>query len=163
MSSYYFAMIGTRDNPLYEAEFSSFKNASSSSASPGSTSSVIAGASQQLPGKSQFTASTKELLPFIANASLDIIEEQMWSTQVLNLGKIDQFYGINISAYLTQGSIKFVLCYDSNKDENSIRQFFQDVNELYVKILMNPFYNVNDAILVPEFDYKVKLLAKKYL
>lgn len=87
----------------------------------------------------------------------------MWSTQVLNLGKIDQFYGINISAYLTQGSIKFVLCYDSNKDENSIRQFFQDVNELYVKILMNPFYNVNDAILVPEFDYKVKLLAKKYL
>ena len=160
-------MIGTKDNPLYEAEFSSFKNAASSStatSSPVSSTSVLPGTSQQqLPGKSQFTASTKELLPFIANASLDLIEEQMWSTQVLNLGKIDQFYGINISAYLTQGSIKFVLLYDSNKDENSIRQFFQDVNEVYVKVLLNPFYNVNDAILAPEFDYKVKLLAKKYL
>ncbi|CCE40937.1 Sedlin, N-terminal conserved region family protein [Candida parapsilosis] len=148
---------------MYEAEFSSFKHGFSSAAAPASAPSVITGTSQQLPGKSQFTTSTKELLPFIANASLDIIEEQMWSTQALNLGKIDQFYGIFISAYLTQGSIKFVLCYDSNKDENSIRQFFQDVNELYVKILMNPFYNVNDAILAPEFDYKVKLLAKKYL
>jgi len=32
-----------------------------------------------------------------------------------------------------------------------------------VKCLLNPFYSVNDAILSPEFDLKVKLLARKYL
>ncbi|KAI3405342.1 TRS20 [Candida oxycetoniae] len=168
MSSYYFAIIGTRDNPLYEVEFSSFKNATST-LTPSSSSSLVGtspinnSGGAHIPGRSQFTPPTKEILPFIAHSSLDLIEDQMWSSQALNLGKIDQFYGISISAYLTQGNIKFILCYDSSKEENTIKQFFQDVNDLYVKTLMNPFYNVNDAIISPDFDYKIKLVAKKYL
>lgn len=176
--SYYFTIIGTRDNPLYEVELLSFKNASNlasttsmSSAAASASTSITAGvasAAQEgsegfVPGRSQFTQSTRELLPFIANSSIDLIEDQMWSNSMLNLGKIDQFYGISISAYLTQGQIKFILCYDSNKEEISIKQFFQDVNDLYVKTLMNPFYKVNDAIISPDFDFKVKLIAKKYL
>ncbi|CAK9438784.1 uncharacterized protein LODBEIA_P30080 [Lodderomyces beijingensis] len=187
MSSYYLAIVGTRENPLYEVEFSSFKSSTSSTISSSSTSVSSSITSQAMPssnavshnvnnssgsinkepvhvpGKSQFPPSTKELLPFIASSSLDVIEDQQWSTQLLNLGKIDQFYGISISAYITQGNIKFILCYDSNKEENSIRQFFQDINDLYVKALMNPFYNVNDAMVSPDFDLKVKLIAKKYL
>ncbi|CAI5757667.1 unnamed protein product [Candida verbasci] len=151
-NSYYFTIIGTKDNPLYELEFSSFKNIPTTLPS------------NYIPGKSQFSQSTKELLPFIANSSLDIIEDLQFSTNLLNLGKIDQFYGLNINGYITQGSIKFIICYDSTKDEsNSIKQFFQEINELYSKVLLNPFYNVNDAIISPDFDLKVKQLARKYL
>ena len=106
--------------------------------------------------------STKELLPFIANSSLDLIDDQAFTTNVLNLGKIDQFYGLSINAYVLQSQVKFILCYNS-KEESTIKQFFQEVNELYTKCLMNPFYNVDDAIVSPDFDLKIKQLARKYL
>lgn len=157
MSSYYFTIIGTQDNPIYEVEFSSFKNIPSSTTT-----------APYVPGKSQFQPSIKELLPFIANSSLDLIEESQWSSTPLHLGKVDSFYGLLVNAFLTQGNIKLILCYDGNvsgskSEENSIKQFFIEINELYVKNLLNPFYSVNDPIISPEFDLKVKLLAKKYL
>lgn len=158
MSSYYFTIIGTRDNPLYELEFSSFKSTSSS----------------QTPGCPNFSPNLKEILPFITNSSLDIIEDVQWTTNQFNLGKIDSFYGLQINAFITQGNIKLVLCHDlttgsggsgllAKSDENSIRQFFMEANEIYVKCLLNPFYSVNDAIISPEFDVKMKMLARKYL
>ena len=148
-SSYYFSIIGTKDNPLYELEFSSFKSANIST-------------TDNVPGKSQFPNQRKELLPFIANSSLDLIDDQAFTTNVLNLGKIDQFYGLSINAYVLQSQVKFILCYNS-KEESTIKQFFQEVNELYTKCLMNPFYNVDDAIVSPDFDLKIKQLARKYL
>lgn len=157
MSSYYFSIIGTKDNPVYEVEFSSFKNIPTTNTS-----------GPYVPGKAQFQPSIKELLPFIANSSLDLIEETQWSSNQVYLGKVDSFYGLLVNAFLTQGNIKLILCYDGNysgskSEENSIKQFFNEVNELYVKNLLNPFYSVNDPIISPEFDLKVKLLAKKYL
>ena len=103
MSSYYFTIIGTRDNPLYELEFSSFKTAVSSSTS-----------TNNIPGRSNFPTSVKEILPFISNSSLDLIEDIQWSTNQFSLGKIDSFYGLLINAFITQGNIKFLLCYDLN-------------------------------------------------
>lgn len=154
MSSYYFTIIGTRDNPLYELEFSSFKNPTS-----------------QVAGEPHFSPQVKELLPFISNSSLDLIEDAQWLTSNFNLGKVDYFYGLSVNGFVTQGSIKFVLCYDSNgsagegiskHDDNSIKQFFSEAYDLYVKALLNPFYAVNDPLVSPDFDYRVKTLARKY-
>lgn len=158
MSSFYFTIIGTRDNPLYELEFSSFKGTASSQ-------------SPNVPGKSNFLSSVKEILPFISNSSLDLIEDLQWSTNQFYLGKVDTFYGLFVNAFVTQGNIKFVLCYDMNNqvntsllkyDDNSIKQFFIEANELYIKCLINPFYSVNDAITSPDFDLRLKLIARKY-
>lgn len=169
MTSYYFAIIGTNDTPLYELEFSSFKLAHLNQ--------------NHIPGKSQFAGNIKELLPFVTHASLDLIEDNQWVNNQFNLGKIDGFYGLLVNAFVTQGNIKFIMCYDGSSsanlapntaasttasnsgkyDENSLKQFFMEANELYVKCLMNPFYTVNDPITSPEFDLKIKLLARKYL
>lgn len=162
MSSYYFAIIGTRDNPIYELEFSSFK---------------LSGKS--VPGQSQFAPKVKELLPFITNSSLDLIEDAQWLTGNFNLGRVDSFYGLQINAFITQGNIKFVLCYDSpgtsggmesiisgggsKHDETVIKQFFVESYDYYVKALLNPFYSVNDPLVSPDFDYRIKSLARKYL
>lgn len=161
MASYYFTIIGTKDSPIYELEFSSFKSSNFSSTST----------SSWVPGRSQFSPSIREMVPFIANSSLDMIEDLQWSTNQFNLGKIDSFYGLLVSGYVSQGNIKFILCYDNNAnssqllklDENSIKQFFIETHDLYTKCLLNPFYNVNDPIISPDFDLKVKLLTKKYL
>lgn len=156
MSSYYFTIIGTSDNPLYELEFSSFKT------------------STGIPGQAQFLPKVKELLPFITNLSLDLIEDAQWSGSNFHLGKIDSFYGLQVSAFITQGSIKFVLCQDAGKetlgftgagrhDESGIKLFFFEVYDLYVKAMLNPFYAVNDPLVSPDFDYRVKTLVRKYL
>ncbi|SGZ48916.1 CIC11C00000000030 [Sungouiella intermedia] len=157
MSSYYFAIIGTRDNPIYELELSSFKSSA-----------------KIVPGESQFSPKIKELLPFITNSSLDLIEDAQWTTGSFHLGKVDAFYGLQVSAFITQGNIKFVLCYDSvgnvdsalsgsKHDDGVIKQFFVETYDYYVKALLNPFYSVNDSLVSPDFDYRIKSLARKYL
>lgn len=156
MSSYYFTVIGNRDNLLYELEFSSFKTG------------------VQHPGRSHFPPKVRELLPFITNSSLDLIEDAQWGTSAFHLGKVDSFYGLQVTAFVTQGNVKLVLCNDSEglesllgvpgkHDETAIRQFFTEVYDLYVKTLLNPFYAVNDPIVLPDFDLRVKYLARKYL
>ncbi|ODQ79920.1 hypothetical protein BABINDRAFT_161587 [Babjeviella inositovora NRRL Y-12698] len=140
--SYYLAMIGTQDNPIYELEFGSFR--------------------QGNDGTSKFNPEMKELNPFILHAALDIIEDVQWETNTLYLKAIDNFYGHLISAYVTPGNVKFLLLHET-KNEEAIRHFFTDINDLYVKVLLSPFYNANDPIISPSFDVKVKTLAKKYL
>jgi hypothetical protein len=104
----------------------------------------------------------KELNPFIVHSAIDIVEDVQWKSNALYLKAVDDFYGYHISAFVTPGNIKFLLLHET-KNEESIRQFFNDVNDLYVKTLLNPFYKVNDSITSPVFDLKVKQLAKKYL
>lgn len=164
MMSYYFSIIGTRDNPLYELEFSSFKSPASA-----------------VPGEPHFAPRVRELLPFIANSSLDLVEDAQWLTSSFNLGRIDSFGGIWVNAFVTQGNVKFILCYDSpnspastldtviastsssKHDESSIKHFLLDAYDLYVKALLNPFYSANDPLVSPDFDYKLKSIARKYL
>lgn len=104
----------------------------------------------------------KELNPFVVHAALDVVDDVQWKTNALYLKAIDDFYGYAISAFVTPGNIRFLLLHET-RNEEGIRQFFNDVNDLYVKTLLNPFYNVNDPITSPVFDVKVKALAKKYL
>lgn len=154
MASYYLTIIGTHDNPLYELEFSSFKTSPSGGFS----------------GQSQFSPKVKELLPFITNLSLDLVEDAQWSGSTFHLGKIDSFYGLLVNAFITQGNIKFLLCHDGAKDQGgagrddgAIKLFFFETYDLYVKALLNPFYSVNDPLVLPDFDYRLKSLARKHL
>lgn len=171
----YFAIIGRRDNPVYEAEFTTRQG-------------------QQGQLQQGFPQNLKELNPFILHASLDIIEDLQWkinpnsqnganaggsggflrSRNITNtdncyLGKVDHFYGLAITAYLTYGGMKLVMIHgnftnpNAQIDDNMVKAFYQEIHELYVKTLMNPFYKINDPITSPAFDSRVRALARKYL
>lgn len=56
--SYYFCIIGTKDNPLFELEFGTSK--------------------QGGDGVARFSAEARQLNPFVVHASLDIVEEVQW-------------------------------------------------------------------------------------
>lgn len=147
--SYYLAIIGTTDSPIYECEFGTHR--------------------QGGDGTSKFSPEMKELNPFIIHSSIDIVEDIQWQTNQLYLKSFDEFHNgagsYYISGFLTSANVKFLMIHDNSvyKNEDSIKQFFMDLNDLYVKTLLNPFYKVNDVIVSSVFDMKVKACAKKYL
>lgn len=140
--SFYFAIVGTKDNPIYEAEFGTSK--------------------QGGDGVARFSADQRPMNQFILHSSLDLVEELQWAQTTLYLKNIDNFNHLMVSCFLTAGNIKFLLLHDT-KAEDAIRQFFSDVHEVYTKTLMNPFYEIDMRITSIVFDARVRAAAKKYL
>jgi len=75
---------------------------------------------------------------------------------------VDRFNNLMVSAYVTVGGAYFLLLH-AGKNEDSIRAFFMEVYEVYVKQLLNPFSRYDSIIISPQFDNHVKLSARKYL
>ncbi|KAL9431967.1 hypothetical protein AB3S75_027054 [Citrus x aurantiifolia] len=79
-----------------------------------------------------------QLHQFILHAALDIVQDLAWTTSAMFLKAID-------------------------RNDDGIKSFFQEVHELYIKILLNPLYLPGSRITSSHFDTKVRALARKYL
>ncbi|KAI9773701.1 MAG: TRAPP subunit [Geoglossum umbratile] len=166
--SYYFTIIGTKDNPLFEHEFGTSK----------------AGGD----GVARFREEARVMNQFVVHSSLDVVEEVQWAGGGMYLKVIDRFHSAHISCFLTGGNVKFLLLHDptptpaptassaaatsrssiatnptSPATEEAIRQFFTDVYEVWVKTLMNPFYEPDREVRSPVFRARVAAAGKKYL
>ncbi|KAK1259310.1 hypothetical protein QJS04_geneDACA020079 [Acorus gramineus] len=101
---------------------------------------------------------------FILHAALDIVQDIAWTTSAMFLKAIDRFNDLVVSVYVTAVIIhtRLMLLHDS-RNEDGIKSFFQEVHELYIKILLNPLYLPGSRITSSHFDTKVRALARKYL
>lgn len=70
--SYYFAIIGTQDNPLFEHEFGTSK--------------------QGGDGQSRFSDQARHLNQFILHSALDVVEEVQWNNGQLYVGLFTNAY-----------------------------------------------------------------------
>ncbi|KAJ2081959.1 TRAPP subunit [Coemansia sp. RSA 988] len=131
-TTYYFAIVGATDSPLYEAEFGVNRS------------------------------ENKHLHQFVVHAALDLVEDALFLTNACYLKTVDKYNDWNVSAYVTPSNVRLMLLHEA-KSEDAIRSFFTDCHELYMKTLMNPFYEPNSTILSQAFDTKINTLAKKYL
>lgn len=75
---------------------------------------------------------------------------------------IDRHNDWLISAYVTPSADRLLLMHDVKNDE-AIRVFFLEAYELYLKGLLNPFYEKGTSITSKVFDSKLRALVKKYL
>lgn len=162
--SYYFMIVGTQDNPLFEHEFGTSK--------------------QGGDGMSRFSEQSKHMNQFVIHSSLDIVEEVQWGTGQMYLKCIDRFFNNYISCFVTAGNIKFLLLHQpsvpgpgvtsrssaaiganptSPQTEEAIRSFFVEVYESWVKTIMSPFYKLNQEVKSPMFRLKVAAAGRKYL
>ncbi len=98
------------------------------------------------------------LCQFISYASLDSV-----SLGGLYQKHIDKFKDVVVSAYVTYTGTKFVYLHLATANSDNIKNFFMDLHELYVKVLMNPLYTLNSSIESKDFDFRVGNLAKKWL
>lgn len=144
--SYYFTILGSNNNPLYELDIGTYKHSQN--------------------GKTNFPPEINELKQLITNASLDVLESMQFNKNQIFYKNIDSFYGYSVSTFLTQGNTKLIMLSDNSDDvtgDDSIRQFCIEVHELYVKKVLSPFYDANTPIRSNVFDAKIRALAKKYL
>ncbi|KAM0712081.1 hypothetical protein Q7P37_011175 [Cladosporium fusiforme] len=174
--SYYFTIIGTKDNPVFEHEFGTSK--------PGGD------------GTAKFRDEAAHMNQFIVHAALDMVEEVQWGTKDLYLKKVDTFQNNHIHTFITGGNVKFMLLMNpdpqatpysnfaspppsrpstarqsmllannpgSSQTEDAVRGFVTEVYEAWVKCTMNPFYDVNSEITSPIFRSRVTAAAKRFL
>ncbi|KAF5836816.1 component of TRAPP complex [Dunaliella salina] len=99
---------------------------------------------------------------FVLHASLDAVDEVMWSSKDPHLKAVDRFNNLTVTAFVTPGNARFLLLHDGRNDD-SIRTFFTEVYEIYLRVILNPLHVATTRITNREFDRKVKLLAKKTL
>ena len=118
----------------------------------------------KLKTKSRSKASNFEipdhLFQFIAHASLDMVESEMWTNDQCYLKKIDKYETYDISAYVTLGGKIFLLLHEG-KDDEKIRVFFHDTHEMYMRYLLNPFANIDGPIVNIEFQMKIESFLRK--
>ncbi|KAJ9065127.1 TRAPP subunit [Entomophthora muscae] len=135
--AHYFAIVGLKDNPIYETDLTGYNSVAKND-------------------------EHKHLNQFIVHGALDVVDDVMWDTKDLFLKNVDKFNDWQVSAYITPSCVKFMLLHVA-LNEDSIKAFFVDVHELYTKVLMNPFYEVDAKITCPVFDQKVLAFSKKHL
>jgi trafficking protein particle complex subunit 2 len=133
-SIHVFVIVGCNDHPVYEVELTSF---------------------------SQKKEGTAHLNQLIVHSALDVVDEVMWNGNAMYLRAVDRFKDVLVSAYITAGRTRFMLLHDA-RNEDAIKNFFQEVHEHYLKTIMNPFYGPNMPITSSTFDARVKQAAKKY-
>ncbi|KAL8430148.1 hypothetical protein Efla_001812 [Eimeria flavescens] len=113
-----FVIVGKGDTPLYEADLSA-------------------------PGKREDSPHYDQ---FIIHQALDAVDEYVWQTQSMYLKNCDSFRDLLVSAFCTAGHVKLMLLHKNRGSSEGIRNFFTEVHELFLRVLMNPLYEVNGLI-----------------
>ena len=103
---------------------------------------------------------TSHLFEFILNASLDPIEEKQWHTPSMYFKNVDKYQELSINCLVTPSNTKFLLLHE-NRSDDQIKAFFNEVYDLFVRIMLNPFYDSTSKIDVPQFGDRVQHAIRK--
>lgn len=132
-----FLIVG-RNEPLYSAEF----------------------------GKPPGTPATAQTISrqnyIVMHSALDLVDKSAWVNGNMYLKVVDQVNHQMVSTFLTACHVKFMVLH-TGKSEDTLRNFFNDVYELYTKLSMNPFYKFDSPITSKQFDARVKSAGRRYL
>ncbi len=90
------------------------------------------------------------------------MDKAAWINSNMYLKVVDKVNHQMVSVFLTAGHVKFMLLH-CGKSEDTVRNFFLEVHELYVKLSMNPFYRFDTQIDSKDFDSRVRTAGRRFL
>jgi len=107
---------------------------------------------------------------FVLHSALDVMGDKMWGTPAMNLKVVDEFNELQVHGWCTASGAHFMMLHDSLADESSrrmrveenIKNFFSEVNDLFTRIVLNPFYQPETKITSKTFADRVATLARKW-
>lgn len=99
---------------------------------------------------------------FVLHSALDLADKAAWTTNHMYLKVVDKVNQQEVSTFVTAGNIKFMLLHNG-KNDDVIKSFFNDVYEIYVKLLMNPFTQYDAPITSKLFDSRVRAIGRRCL
>lgn len=105
---------------------------------------------------------TKGQHQFVTYGALDMVDLLAPKATIPYLKSVDAYGNWLVSAYLTPSNVRFLLYHDV-RAEDSIKAFFVDCFEAYVKYITNPFYTPWERIEGRSFDDSVRKAYKKHL
>ncbi|KAK9833304.1 hypothetical protein WJX81_004791 [Elliptochloris bilobata] len=130
-----FVIVGDEDHPIFEADLAAARGGDAS-------------ARDDQGGRAQY------LHQFVLHAALDAVEEQQWQTSAMHLGVVDKFNNLQVSAFVTAAQVTFLLLHDGRNDD-SVKLFFRDVYEVYLRVILNPFFSASAKLTSPALAQKV--------
>jgi hypothetical protein len=65
-----------------------------------------------------------------------------------------------VHCLITPSNAKLLLLHE-NENEEKIKNFFNEVYDLFVKAVMNPFYDPKEKLNIEQFDHRVRMSAKR--
>lgn len=170
--SYYLAVLGSADAPVYELDVGGTNSGSSTSTvqSPGSpaVSGGLGGAGLNgtTVGGDDGGNDAGGVIPlrqFIVNAALDLLHDAQTRSTALFFRNLDSFNGHTVHAFLTQGNTKIMVLAPPGANVESVRLLCVDLHDLLVKWALSPFHKANSPITDKAFDVRARGLARKYL
>ena len=106
-------------------------------------------------------------------AAIDSVEKAEWECRSTfstsgstgaNLRSVFEWHQWRVNAYVTTSRVRLLLLHEGGaKADDSVKAFFQDVHELFIKVQLNPFFERWSRISAPRFDERVRSLARKHL
>lgn len=110
---------------------------------------------------SQKTALEKQdIFELVMHAALDPVDTMQWQTTNMYLKQVDKFDSLTVHCLILPSNAKLLLLHE-NESEDKIKNFFNEIYELFVKAILNPFYDPKQKLDIDQFDLRVRSHVKR--
>lgn len=66
-----------------------------------------------------------------------------------------------VYAFCTAGGARFLMLHDVRNEEN-VKNFFYEVHELYLRVVLSPFHSSRTPIASSVFDARVRAASRRH-